>query len=370
MPTRERLGFTLLLVGICSSRTHRYCHRERRFLDTWRKIQGELFNAVCEEPRIEMLKPSVTRKHTSVFPFIFCLVLLIALILSSCNEDQAQTATVKNASSQITYSTNAQDVVIRTYYGGGHYGTLPLGPQLSLYGDGTYVIGLEQQGKISSDAMQQLLATLVDTDGLLSFKRQQLADVPDQNSTFLELNLNGKHTELTYSNFGSRPETAQDLNEYQRLGKALTIFKESLNGPTQPYTSNKYALLVHETATPDQTQPIPPFFLQDFTLPQVAKFECGPNKDEARTSGNPIGPCLQYTRPLGVLILTDNQLQQIKTLLGDQQEGQFTQLGLYYDVRLRPLLGDEVSTKKLAMLGSLQFGYEDIPLVEGTLPQQ
>ncbi len=327
-------------------------------------------NAVCEEHRIEMLKPSVTRKHTSVFPFVFCLVLLTPLILSSCNEDQTQTATVKNSSSQITYSTNAQDVVIRTYYGGGHYGTLPLGPQLSLYGDGTYVIGLEKQGKISSDAMQQLLSTLVDTDGLLSLKRQQFADVPDQNSTFLELNLNGKHTELTSSNFGSRPESAQDLDEYRRLGKALTTFKESLNGPTQPYTTNKYALLVHETATVDRTQAIQTFSLQDFTLPQVAKFECGPNKDESRTSGNPIGPCLQYTRPLGALMLKDNQLQQIKTFLGGQQEGQFIQLGLYYDVRLRPLLGDEVSTKKLAMLGSLQFGYEDIPLVEGTLPQQ
>jgi hypothetical protein len=329
-------------------------------------------NAVCEESSTEMVTPSSIKKHTYVFPFIFCLALLISLILSSCGADQTspKTASVQNAASQITYSTNAQDVVIRTYYGGGDYGTLPLGPQLSIYGDGTYVIGLEKQGKLSSDALQQLLSTLVDTDGLLSFTRQQFSDVPDQNSTFLELNLNGKHTELVYSNFGSRAESAQDLDEYQRLGKALTTLKESLNGQTQAYTTNRYALLVHETTTPDRTQPIQTFTLQDFTLAQVAKFECGPDKDDRATSGNPIGPCLQYTRPLGALILQDNQLQKIKTLLGDQQEGQLTQLGLYYAVHLRPLLPDEVSTKKLAMLGSLQLTYEDIPLVEGIPPQQ
>jgi hypothetical protein len=319
-----------------------------------------------------MVTSGTIRKYTYAFPGTFCFALLLSLTLSSCWIDQTppQTATVKNSVSQITYSTNAQDVIIRTYYGGGHYGTLPLGPQLSLYGDGTYVIGLEKQGKLGSDAIQQLLSTLVDTDGLLALKRQQFSDVPDQNSTFLELNLNGKHTELVSSNFGSRTESKQDLDEYQRLGKALTTFKESLNGSTQPYTANKYALLVHETATPDRTQPIQTFSLPDFTLAQVAKFECGPNKDDRATSGNPIGPCLQYTKPQEALILKDNQQQTIKTLLGGQQEAQCAQLGLYYNVRLRPLLPDEVSSKKLAMLGSLQFTYEDIPLVEGTPPRQ
>ncbi len=318
-----------------------------------------------------MITSSTIRKFTNTSPPLSCLALLLSLILSSCWLDQTppQTATVKNSVNQITYSTNAQDVIVRTYYGGGHYGTLPLGPQLSLYGDGTYVIGLEKQGKISSDAIQKLLSTLVDTDGVLALKRQQFSDVPDQNSTFLELDLNGKHTELVYSNFGSRAESTQDLDEYQRLGKALTTFKESLNDTTQPYATNKFALLVRETATPDRTQPIQTFYLPDFTLAQVAKFECGPNKDEGATSGNPIGPCLQYTRPQGALILKDNQQQTIKTLLGGQQEGQCAQLGLYYNVHLRPLLPDEVSSKKLAMLGSLQFTYEDIPLVEGTPPR-
>jgi hypothetical protein len=329
-------------------------------------------NTTHEEFRTAMLTSSVTRKHTHIFPFSFCLALLLSFVLSSCGTDQnsSQTASVQNSAGQVTYSTNAQDVVIRTYYGGGHYGTLPLGPQLSVYGDGTYMIGLEKQGKLSSDALQQLLSIFVDTDGLLALKRQQFSDVPDQNSTFLELNLNGKHTELVYSNFGSRPESAQDLDEYKHLGQALTTLNEALNGSKQAYTANRYALLVHETTTPDRTQPIQAFNLQDFTLAQVAKFECGPDKDERPTSGNPIGPCLQYTRPLGALILQDNQLRTLKTLLGGQQEGQLTQQGLDYDVRLRPLLPDELRTKKLAMLGSLQLTYEAIPLVERTPPQQ
>lgn len=313
-----------------------------------------------------MATPGITKKHTHALASLFCLALLISLILSSCDQNPPQTATVQNSATQITYSTNPQDVVVRTYYGGGHYGTLPLGPQLSLYGDGTYVIGLEKQGKLTTDALEKLLTTFVDTNGLLSLKRLQFSDVPDQNSTFLELNLNGKHTEFVYSNFDGRAESKQDQDEYQRLGKALTTLNESLNGQTQPYTTNKYALLVHETTTPDRTQPISTFYLPDFTLAQVAKFECGHDKDDRPTSANPIGPCLQYTRPLGALTLTDNQLQAIKTLLGGQQEGQFGQLGLYYDVRLRPLLPDEPGNKKLAMLGSLQSTYEDIPLAEGT----
>lgn len=353
--------------------THFWHNRQARsrFLDTYRKIQRELLNTIREESRTEMATPSVIRKHCKIFPFVFCLVLVISFIMSSCaNQNPSQTTTVRTSAGQITYSANAQDVVIRTYYGGGHNGTLPLGPQLSVYGDGTYVIGLDKQGKLSSDALQQLISTLVDTDGLLSLKRQNFSDVPDQNSTFLELNLNGQHKELVYSNFGSRSESAQDLDEYKRLGQALTTLNESLNGSTQAYTTNKYALLVHETTTPDRTQRMQTFSLPDFTLAQAANFECGPDKDERPTSGNPIGPCLQYTIPLGALILTDNQLQTIKTLLGGQQEGQLEQEGLFYDVRLRPLLPDEVSTKKLAMLGSLQFSYQDIPLVEGNIPQQ
>jgi hypothetical protein len=307
------------------------------------------------------------RKYTRIFPLFACLILLV---MSGCGSQQTTplTTTVGNSSAQVTYSTNAQDVVIRTYYGGGSYGTLPLGPQLSIYGDGTYVIGLEKQGKLSTDALQNLVSTLVDTYGLLSLKRQQFADVPDQNATFLELNLNGKHTELVYSHFGSRPESAQDLAEYQQLGKALTALNVALDSPTQPYTSNTYALLVHETATPDRTQAIQSFYLPDFTLAQVAKFECGNDKDDRPTSANPIGPCLYYTRPSGALILTDNQLQQIKTFLADQEAGQLVQAGIYYDVRLRPLLPDEVSSKKLALLGSIQSTYEDIPLVSD-LPQ-
>ena len=318
-----------------------------------------------------MLTSSTIRKCTYAFPLLVSLVLLMAFMLSGCGPQQTaplSTTVVGDASEQITYSTNAQDVVIRTYYGGGSYGTLPLGPQLSIYGDGTYVIGLEKQGKLGSDALQNLVSTLADTYGLLSLKRQQFADVPDQNATFLELNLNGKHTELVYSNFGSRPESAQDLVEYQHLGKALTALNDALNGPTQPYTSSTYALLAHETDTPDRTQSIQSFYLPEFTLAQVAKFECGADKDDRPTSANPIGPCLHYTRPLGALILTDNQFQQIETFLGGQAAGQLMQAGIYYDVRLRPLLPDEVSSKKLAMLGSIQSTYEDIPLVE-SIPQ-
>ena len=324
-----------------------------------------------------MSQQSQKRGQIPALSMIFCLVVAIPLILTACGNQSTTTTTVQTSQSQITYSNKPQDVIIRTYRGGGHLGTLSQGPLLSIYGDGTYVIGLEKQGKLSSDALQQLLTTIVDTDGILTLQRQQFADVPDQNSTFLELNLNGQKSELTYSNFGSRPESAQDMDEYKRLGDAITAINNALNGPTQPFSSNTYALLVRLTYNPDPTPLIQAWYMSDFTLLQVSTYECGPPLDgpnDRPTSANPAGPCLLYTRPQGALELTNTQLQSIKGLLGDQTWGQFYQYDSGHGIRdyvvsLRPLLPDEIANNKLAMLGSGQSSYENIPLVVGTVPQ-
>src|SRR5947209_2792760 len=93
---------------------------------------------------------------------------LVVIFLAACdisslsNPQSTQSSTTFTGASthqQITYSTGTNDVIIRTLYGGGLKGTLNLGPQLSIYGDGTYILGLKRLGKLDANAMQQLLNT-------------------------------------------------------------------------------------------------------------------------------------------------------------------------------------------------------------------
>src|ERR1700730_71719 len=86
-----------------------------------------------------------------VVSMLVCL-LLIGLVLVS--GDSVRTATPARHSAQpalkktfsgssepITYSTNAHDVLIRTFYGGCVAGALTMHPQISIYGGGRYILG-------------------------------------------------------------------------------------------------------------------------------------------------------------------------------------------------------------------------------------
>ena len=102
------------------------------------------------------------------------------------------------------------------------------------------------EGQLNSAALQQLLHTLVDTDGLLKLSRQQFYDIPDQNATQLQLTLNGTHYTYLYGAFGNLQESAQDIDGYRRLGMALTSIRDALNGSTHAYSSQNMILLVHQ----------------------------------------------------------------------------------------------------------------------------
>jgi hypothetical protein len=272
--------------------------------------------------------------------------------------------------STITYSSKPQDVLIRTFYGGGKLGTLEISPEITIYGNGTYILGpgLDmQQGQLQADALQQLLNRLVDTYGLLKLSRQQFYDVPDQNATLLQLMLNGNQYEFLYGPFGNLQESAQDMDDYQRLGKALTSISEVLSGPTHDYTSRQMALLVHQTFSPDLSQNIPFWNFQDFTLFQLATYECGTIPPD-ETGPNADTGCLTYTIPHMALLLDTQQLQQISTLLQGQAQGVFLEGRLYYNVMLRPLLPDEFAQNILAMFGSQELSYTGVPLHVGPVP--
>jgi len=275
-----------------------------------------------------------------------------------------------SSGSTITYSTRPQDVLIRTFYGGGKLGTFEMSPEISIYGDGTFILGpglQMQQGKIQAAALQQLLNKLADTYGLLKLNKQQFYDVPDQNATVLQLMLNSKEYTYLYGPFGNMQESAQDLNEYRQLGNALTSITESLVGPTHPYTSQQMVLLVHQTFTPDLSQTIPFWNFQDFTLFQLSTFECGLIPPDV-TGPNADTGCLTYTVPHTALLLNNQQLQQIKTLLHGEQEAVFLEKGAYYSVTLRSLLPDELEQKTLAIFGSQELSYTGVILAEGPVP--
>jgi hypothetical protein len=308
-------------------------------------------------------------------PIVVC-ALLLGILLTACasstsstpqtNQHATASSTPGSSNQPITYNTSPWNVIIRTFYGGGLYGSLSFGPEISIYGDGTYFLGINREGKLSTAALQQLLHTIVDRYGLLTLHRQQFVDIQDQNSTFLELALNGKQMEFVYGSFGNMKESVQDMDEYAQLEKALTTITEALSGPTQPYSSPSVVLLARQNFSPDLTKTIPDWPLSDFTLAQVTAFECGLIPPD-ETSRNAETGCLKYTIPNNAVLLTSSQLRTIRSQLPSQQ-GTFSEQGIYYTVFLRSLLPDELPRKTLAMFGSAQEGFRGVPILEGKVP--
>jgi hypothetical protein len=305
-------------------------------------------------------------------------IVALLLILTACDSASGTSNgnKVKNQSISttnngvITYSASPQEVLIRTFYGGGKLGSFEYSPEISIYGDGSYILGpglQMREGQLSGDALSQLLHTLVDTDGLLKFNTKQFYDIPDQNATILQLMLNGTSYSYQYGPFGNLGESAQDMDAYHRLGAALTSITEALNGPTHPYSSNQMALLVHQDFSPDLSQTIPYWTLPDFNLYDLAVYECGVIPPD-QTGPNGDTGCLTYTVPHNALLLSQVQQQTIISLLNGQQQGVFLDLRQYYSVTLRPLLPDEIVQKTLAMLGSAELNYSGVPLQAGPVP--
>ena len=324
---------------------------------------------------IDSLRISKRLHHYAFFqPILFS----ILIILFTACDSSANTSSIKNAKqtlsissgSTITYNTGSQNVLIRTFYGGGKLGSFEMSPEISIYGDGTFILGpglQMQQGRLQVVVLQQLLNKLVDTYGLLKLNKQQFYDIPDQNATVLQLMLNDKEYTYLYGPFGNMQESAQDISEYQRLGKALTGITEALVGPTNEYTSQEMVLLVHQTFSPDLSHFIPYWYFQDFTLFQLSTYECGLIPPDL-TGPNADTGCLTYTVPHTALLLNTQQLQQIQTLLHGQEQAVFLERGAYYRVTLRPLLPDEIEQKTLAMFGSQELSYVGVSLTEGPVP--
>jgi hypothetical protein len=318
--------------------------------------------------------------YMSKSPHVACYLLTVLCLLSmtlvACASPTASPSgsnkhhSLSTNSGPITYSTSPDDVLVRTFRGGGNMGTLETSPEISIYGDGAYILGpgvYMQQGRLNSNELDRLLHTLVDTYRLLGLNRQQFYDLPDQNATLLQLTLNGKHYEYLYGQFGNLQESARDMDEYHRLGNALASIAQALSGPLQTYNGTSMALLVHQVFNPDLTQTIPSWTFPDFTLEQIAAYECGFTPHD-ETGPNADSGCLTFTVPHAAQLLTTQQLQQISLLLKGNRQGVFYEQGLYYTVAIRPLLPDELPTRMLAMFGSRELSYITVPLHKGAVP--
>jgi hypothetical protein len=323
-------------------------------------------NFLCERQRL---------CRYTIFQLILCC--LIVILFTAC-DNTSHTTSLNNAKqtlsissgSTITYNSSPQDVLIRTFYGGGKLGTFEMSPEISIYGDGTYILGpglQMQQGKLQASTLQQLLNKLVDTYNLLKLNKQQFYDLPDQNATVLQLMLNDKTYTYLYGPYGNMQESAQDRSEYQRLGNALTSITDTLVGPTHAYRSQQMVLLVHQTFSPDLSQLIPSWSFQDFTLFQLSTFECGLIPTDL-TGPNADTGCLTYTVPHIALLLNSQQLQRLTKLLHGQEQVVFLEKGAYYSVTLRSLLPDEIEQKTLAMYGSQELNYTGVTITEGPVP--
>ncbi|MDQ2714262.1 MAG: hypothetical protein M3Z08_05080, partial [Chloroflexota bacterium] len=270
---------------------------------------------------------------------ILAMLCLLGILLASCTGNTQPASGTAHpqqhiANNTISYSISAQDVLIRTFRGGGHMGTLDLSPQISIYGDGTYILGpgLDmRQGKVDTNELQQLLSILVNTDGLLNLKRQQFYDIADQDATLLQISLNERNYQFLYGKFGSRQESQQVMDEYHHLEQALSTITASLNGPTQPYTNPTQALLAYQNFSPNLSQSIPTWDFPDFTLGQLATYECGPVPQDI-TGPNADSGCLEFNIPRNALLLTNGQARKITEMLHGHLSREFYEpgSGLYY----------------------------------------
>src|SRR3989440_12974128 len=116
-----------------------------------------------------------SKRAPAVFPGTFVMLCLLAALITACGSSSDTTSSSKSGKNTqvlptnngtITYSSNASDVIVRTFYGGGNFGTLGFSSEISIYVDGNYILrqGMQmRQGQLDADSLQKIVNTLVGT---------------------------------------------------------------------------------------------------------------------------------------------------------------------------------------------------------------
>src|SRR6266581_4570072 len=88
---------------------------------------------------------------------------LLSLLLTACDSSTNVSPTptrinrtLATNNGSITYKTGPADVLIRTFYGGGNTANLAFSPEISIYGNGVYILGpglQMHQSRLSTDIL-------------------------------------------------------------------------------------------------------------------------------------------------------------------------------------------------------------------------
>ena len=318
------------------------------------------------------------RGRASGYALSALLLCALLVLLTACDggtQSSHRQVLQTDSGSAVSYSTSPQDVVIRLFEGGGKVGQLQFTPEVSIYGDGTFILGpglQPREGKLTASTLQNLLNTVTSADRLLQLSQRIFDDIPEQNVTLLQLALNGQNYQFSYGPFGHLQQNAQEMQEYGHLGNAINAIKGALTGlPVSAYTSPSMALLVYQTFRPDfapaQNWDLPSWSVSDFTLSDIAIYECGVIRQD-NTGPNADSGCLVYTVPQLAYLPDTQDLQLIKQALDGKTQAMFYEGGNDYVVMLRPLLPGEIAQQQLAMYGGNIQNYAPIPLKSGAVP--
>src|SRR5215467_1009863 len=87
------------------------------------------------------------RKASNITCCFFTVLCPLCVMLAACASPAVSPPASNNqhslstSSGPISYSTSPNEVLVRTFHGGGNQGTLEISPEISIYGDGTYILG-------------------------------------------------------------------------------------------------------------------------------------------------------------------------------------------------------------------------------------
>lgn len=291
------------------------------------------------------------QKHTPML-VTFCL-LVLAILPYGCSMSSSGNGTPSvDHRTNIAHGTSPQDVLIRKIYNGGIYGSFQLGPDLSIYGDGTVIEGTTTSGKFSSTELDTLLDTLVNTSHVFTIPPVTRGSSNDNNFTNLELNFNGSQTTLGEDNGGPTPGQSDQVTQKRVADVFNVIDKAVARIKTHPYQSSRLVLLARQLI-PGETTSEQHWPITDFTLARASTVVCGPppSSDESYSA-----KCLKYLAPHAAILLTPSQSAILLPLVDTHLQGIFQEQGFSSIVMLRSLLPDEDMTKGVLLSGSFLIG--------------
>src|SRR5689334_10808101 len=131
-------------------------------MNSWYSLRDQNQPSANDVLSAEISSSSRSDKICHLLKLLSLMLIIISSLFTACDSGPNTSATNNakqtlpvGSGSTITYSTRSQDVLLRTFYGGGKIGTFEMSPEISIYGDGSFVLGpglQMRQGKLRTQA--------------------------------------------------------------------------------------------------------------------------------------------------------------------------------------------------------------------------